>query len=280
MKVPDGIKTAWVKGRKQFARGSYRDGGKGRLLIIWLTLIVLVLVLSAVIPLGVANGSQDVLKLLFPLVGTFLGAALAFAANVAQEQTKRKREAREALHRAVYVLIVQHNEISNYMVTWQGFKALIEMAFNLPAFQPSDKFDFRQNFDSLVFLLRGDKDDRNLLFKITVEQQRFDMCLQAIRQRNEFYVNNVQKAMEQHFQQGDKVSEADLRNAFGPRIYEGAINGMQNILSHITASNESLATMHAECLKEGEKLFGPLVGLTKYEFPAPPEMPEWIKKTA
>lgn len=279
MKLSERISALWVKLRKELTRGSYLDRGESRLLIMWGILIVAVLVAAGVL-MGIANGSQEGVKLLFPLVGTFLGAALAFAANVAQEQTKRKREAREALHRAVYVLIVQHNEISNYMATWQGYKALVQMAFNLPAFQPSEKFDFRQNIDSLTFLLRGDADDRNFLFKLTVEQQRFDVCLQAIRQRNEFYVNNVQKVMEQHFQQGDMVSEADLRKAFGTRIFEGAVNGMQNILQHISASDESLAAMHAACLKNGEKQFGPLVGLTKYEFPSPPEIPNWIKKAA
>lgn len=278
MKVADGINAGLVKVRKRLTRGSYRDRGESRLMIMWVALILLALFLSTAILLGVTNGSQDGVKLLFPLVGTFLGAALAFAANVAQEQTKRKREAREALHRAVYVLIVQHNEISNYMLTWQGYKTLIDMAFNLPSFQPSDKFDFRQNIDSLAFLLRGDSEGRNLLFKLTVEQQRFDVCLQAICQRNEFYVNNVQKVMEQHFQQGDMVSEADLRKAFGPRIFEGAINGIHSILFNISKSDESLAAMHAECLKEGERLFGPFVGLTKYEFPGRPELPEWMKK--
>lgn len=279
MKLQDRFKATWKKMRQRLRGSSYRDEGESQRMITWGVLVVALLVAAGVL-MGIANGSQQGVALLFPLIGTFLGAALAFATNVSQERTKRKREARESLHRAAYVLIVQRNEIGNYIKQWDGYSHIGEMAFNFPAFQPSDKFEFRQNLDSLAFLLRANVAGPNLLFKLTVEQQRFDMCIQAIRQRNDLYVNQVQPIIEKHFKNGDSVKADALKEAFGTRIFDSAINSMQNILVHLVRSDQSISAMHALCVTEGNNLFGPSLRLAQYIDLEPRKLPDWIKEIA
>jgi hypothetical protein len=202
------------------------------------------------------NGGIDQktsVNLFFPLLGTFLGAAFAFRLQEDKETAKDERARVEAINRALYVLGVQHNEIRTHLKSFARFETDVDRAINCPAVMPLDNFERRQKIESLEFLLRSSKP--NVLFQIDVEQQRFDTCMQAMRQRGQFHVTEVQPQLEKVFRRELEVSIEDLRKGLGERIFEGAMNGARTMFEQMEASNESLPSVARELYGLAKELY-------------------------
>lgn len=182
--------------------------------------------------------AKDFAVLAFPLIGTFLGATLAFRLEQERESSRLEAARKEALDRALLVIAVQWNEIRGLLNSTAPYRDEFSRAFLLPAFQPPEVFDHRQRIDELTFLLRSPNPQISLT--IALEQTRFDQCVYAVRLRNMFYVNEVQPVMALHFKQGQLVSSKEFKNAIGERLYEGAVNNSKRMIELLTASDESL----------------------------------------
>ena len=102
------------------------------------------------------------------MLGTLLGATLAFRLNESKEATKSSSEARAALNRALFILARQQNALILIAKQLEPFQTDGELAFNLPAAKVPTYEDLTHDFRALEFLL--ETSDANSLMQLTVEQ--------------------------------------------------------------------------------------------------------------
>lgn len=222
----------------------------------WLFYVAVVVVAAAALVLFTTDGSferKDLAAGLFALLGTFAGALLAFRLEESREKAKEVRAQKTALNRGLLVLGFHHNEIRTYRNLIAPYKTDIELAFNLPASQPPEQIDMRQRFDDLDFLL--DSSTPQVLFDLIIEQERFDQALQAVRQRNEFYVREVQPVFAAKGLNNRLVSTAELESELGEYLFGGALQGAETIREHMEGSNESIPAAFEKLRKVAKELY-------------------------
>jgi hypothetical protein len=185
-------------------------------------------------------------------LGTFLGALFAFRLNESKETSKKLSEQRAALNRALFVLARQRNAVKSFTKYLQPFNSDIERALMLPAHKPPRYEDLRQDFEAIEFLLESGK--ANVLMRIAIEDERFHQTFESIRIRNDFYVAEVQPELARHGFQGN-VTEKQLLEALGERIFGTAINYSNGLYFHVAESMKSIPSMHAEVLAIAKELF-------------------------
>lgn len=201
---------------------------------------------------GIVTGKEVSVAFLASL-GTFLGALFAFRLNESKEQTKKLSEQRAAINRALFVLARQRNAIKSFVKYLLPFNSEIERALMLPAHKPPRYEDLRQDFQAVEFLLESGRAD--LLMRLAIEDERFHQTFESIRIRNEFYVSEVQPELARHGFQGKDVTERQLLEALGERIFGTAINYANNLYFHVEESIKSIPSMHVEVHAVAKELF-------------------------
>jgi hypothetical protein len=219
--------------------------------------LLIVLISIAIVGLLYSNGAlelKDIGTSILALFGTFLGATLAFRLTETKEKEKIKATQREALNRALFVLIRQHNAVIQIKRDFDKYPSLFEKAFNMPALKPPEYGDLVHYISDLEFLI--DSKNPNILFELTIEQERFHQAIESIRMRNDFYVREVQIAIAATSINRKIVTIPDAERILGERVFGGAMNGAENAYELIADSNESIP-----------KLLGELRDLAKQIFP-------------
>lgn len=211
-----------------------------------------------------AISSKDLIAPLLSLFGTFFGATFAFRLNEEKELRKLLELRREALNRALFVLIRQANAIHQLKQEFERFPSPFEKAFNLPAIKPPPYQDLVHAFSDLEFLL--DSSNPGLLMELAIEQERFHQALESLRLRNEFYVEEVQPALAALALNGKRISMEQAAEFLGERLFHGAMNGAKNTWQCILASNESIPAVHKSLFQTAKMLF-PGNKFTTYEQP-------------
>lgn len=196
---------------------------------------------------------KDVVGSFQAMLGTFLGALFAFRLNENKEQRKIEKEQKAALNRALFVLARQHNAIKSIAKHINPYTSEFERAFNLAANKPPSYSDLTHNFEELEFLL--ETVHLNVLMKLTVEQERFRQALEALRMRNNFYVDEVQPELARLSLNGQMVSVDQMKISLGERIFGTAINGANDLYAHIQDSSKSIPAMHAELFNVAKEIF-------------------------
>ena len=187
------------------------------------------------------------------ILGTFLGALFAFRLSENKEQVKIEKEQKAALNRAFFVLARQYNAINSLAKHMTPYPSEFERAFNLAANKPPSYLDLTHNFQDLEFLL--ETAHPNVLMRLAVEQECFHQALEALRIRNDFYVNEVQPELARQSLNGQMVTVEQMATALGERIFGTAVNGANSLYSHVQESSKSIPAMHAELFNVAKELF-------------------------
>lgn len=207
---------------------------------------------------------KDIGTAVLALFGTFLGATLAFRLNEQKEKNNEEKKQREALNRALFILIRQHNAIIQLKREMDKHSSDLHLAFNMPALSPPSYTDLVQHIADLEFLIESS--NPNLLFELTIEQERFHQAIESIRVRNAFYVNEVQLKIAATGINGKIIALEELSSLLGERIFFGAMTGAKNAMSHIMDSNESLPKIMIKLRILAKELF-PGHKFLNYEIP-------------
>ena len=153
-----------------------------------------------------------------PLGAAFLGAWFAFKINDNARARQTVRDQVAAVNKALFVLIRQVNSLIGIQTQiinparqhpsrFIAMRALLPVSSGLPTL----------DVDSLSFLL--ETDDRELLWKMQVEQERFEATLQAINERSRFHLEVLQPRMEAAgIVEGTEYTEDQIRNALGNNL--------------------------------------------------------------
>lgn len=197
--------------------------------------------------------AKDAGTAVLALLSTFLGATLAFRLNEQKELSETARKQREALNRALFILIRQHNAIIQLKREMDTYPNDFDLAFNMPALKPPSYADLVQHIADLEFLI--DSRNPNILFKLTIEQERFHQAIESIRVRNDFYVNEVQPKIASTGMNGKVVTMEGAAALLGERVFGGAMNGATHAKKHVSDSNLSLPNVLTELRGLAKELF-------------------------
>jgi hypothetical protein len=208
--------------------------------------------LILLVRVGIVTG-KELAGPLLAMLGTFLGALFAFRLNENKEQAKLENEQKAALNRALLVLARQRNAAALISRLLAPYKSRIELAINFPAHFPPSYSELVHKFDDLSFLL--ETGHANMLMRLTIEQERFHQMLECLRVRNEFYVNEVQPAIEQLSLNGKSTTGDQIAASLGERVFGGAMNGAEQVYDHVENAVTSLATMHTDLFAVAKKIF-------------------------
>lgn len=196
---------------------------------------------------------KELITPVLSLFGTFFGATFAFRLTEEKEARKLNNSRREALNRALFVLVRQANAVHQIARDFEKFPAPFEKAFNLPALKPPPYQDLVHNLSDLDFLL--DSPNPGLLMELAIEQERFHQAFESLRIRNELYVGEVQPALAKLALNGKNVSVEQAANLLGERLFGGAMNGAEIAWQHISSSNVSIPAVHKALLLQAKALF-------------------------
>ena len=196
---------------------------------------------------------KDVGTGLLALLGTLLGATLAFRLNEDKESKKEDAARRSALNRALFVLARQKNAVALIAKEMEPFKTAFDRAFNFPAAKVPPYEDLVHRFEELEFLLNTT--DVNIVLRLTVEQERFHQMLESLRTRNDFYVRDVQAEIAKHNLNGKEMSGTLVAELFGERIFGTAMHSSQILFHHVESSLKSIPEMHEELRVVAKRLY-------------------------
>jgi hypothetical protein len=194
-------------------------------------------------------------KLILPAFTTFLGAVLAFRLNSLKDEREDLRKKRLALNLALFVLVRQFNAIKNILNQIEPLRNNSIRAFNLPAIKPPEYKSLTQNFNDLAFLLELDIDEINLLLKLTITQEIFDITITALSLRNVLYIDEVQTAISEKNLNLKEFKECELETILGKRIFHGAIQGVNQIYDHVDHSAREIPLILKSVHFTAKKLF-------------------------
>lgn len=208
-----------------------------------------VLVLAAIVIIGSAFyldklEIKDIGTGLLALLGTLLGATLAFRLNEDKESTKQHMARRSALNRALFVLARQKNAATLIARELEPFKTPFDRAFNFPAAKVPSYQDLVHRFEELEFLLNTS--DVNTVMRLTVEQERFHQMLESLRIRNDFYVCELQPEIARHSLNRKEVSVTSVAELFGERLFGTAMHSADILRHHVELSVKSIPEMQEE----------------------------------
>jgi len=222
----------------------------------YMTYVVLIIIFVVLVILALVQNIIQIKELVvatLPLAGTFLGAMFAFRLNENKEARKLLLIQRQSLNRSLFILIRQANAVRQLKEIFDTKSTQFEQAFNVPAVKSHEYTDLKQNFTDLEFLLESA--DPQILFKLTIEQERFDQTIESYNLRNKFYVEEVQPAVERLALNGKSITLQDAKLQLGERIFGTAMNGAKNAVFHINSSAISIPLMHADMLDLARTLF-------------------------
>jgi hypothetical protein len=194
-------------------------------------------------------------KLILPAFTTFLGAVLAFRLNSLKDDKEELKKKKSALNLALFVLARQHNALQNILKEIEPFRDKPNRAFSLPAIKPPEYNDLVQNFGDLSFLLDLDTNEIEILMKLTIVQEGFDVTKIALSSRNEMYIEELQKIISEKKLNGKNFTKEELVEIFGEKLFHGAIQGVDQIYKHVDFSAKEVPAAFSNLRCTAKKLF-------------------------
>lgn len=222
--------------------------------IVFATILAAVFVTLAVLLVEGSIGNKEIGSALLALVGTFVGAGLAFRLNERKENLAEARRQKIALNSALFTLIRQYNAMRCLQKQMAPYQQDYERAFNLPALKPPEYRDLVHDFEALAFLF-DEEIDPSLVMKLSIEQEGFEQALESLRVRNTFYIDEVQPAISKNGFNKRSVPAMEFQTALGERLFEGAMSGAAVAYQNIDQSCTALLALHGQLFKAAKSLF-------------------------
>ncbi|MGM9480320.1 hypothetical protein ACS5PN_03910 [Roseateles sp. NT4] len=186
-----------------------------------------------------AIGNRELALGCLPLLGTFFGATFAFRLNQAKEHLIEQQRRKDALSWGLFILVRQANAVEGTSLGMDKYRSLppAHRAFTYPAQKPPDYQDLVHDFADLKFVLDHDP---NFFLLLTIEQESFHQAYAALRLRNEFFFEQVHPAIEKAQVNNRVITDDEMEQALGERLYHTLINTTDNALDLFADSRKSL----------------------------------------
>ncbi len=208
------------------------------------TFLAVIFIIGMSLYFGFINQS-NIATTALSLFGTFFGATFAFRLNQYKENIQLESKHREAINRALFILIRQYNAVLEVNKDFRNYGTVIEKAFNMPAFKPPPYSDLTHNFNDLEFLLSSK--NPNIIFDLSIEQERFYQTMESIKIRNEFHVNEFQILAEKNKLHEKSLTVAEMEALLGVRVFNASLQSVmqaeENVLEFIESCPKMLTSL-------------------------------------
>ena len=131
-----------------------------------------------------------ILPHLLPLVTSISGAGFAFLLNDRAKARQTVRDQVAAVNRAQFTLIMELNQLMLIQKEIEPFRHHPHCCIAMRPLLPFRDEVLPLDVNSLSFLL--ETNERQLLFELLVEQQRFNLAMQAINERSRIHIDKIQ----------------------------------------------------------------------------------------
>ena len=169
--------------------------------------------------------------------GAFSGAFAAFQFQAYRENKERFQVKTDSLNRALFVLASQMNSlllIKRDIEPWRGKEsAFIEM----PAILGSDYEELKIDIMALQFLIDH---DANLLFELSICQQKFEAAIRIVGIRSSFHINQLQPALSDAEYNEKYPNLRNVAEAVGERIAVTAYKSTKDVFEMVDSTLEAL----------------------------------------
>lgn len=180
-------------------------------------------------------------KALLTLLGTFIGATLAFLTQIALRKREERKSEQLSAHRILFCLFQQLNTIVLFQREWIAPRKNTSVMFiEIPA---ASEFDLSTNlfdFESFGFLLKS-RDGRQIMFDLYLAQECYVETLRIINERSRMHREMLQpKLAEIGLGAGIAISLQELEKLLGPLIHGTMINSTAQMISQLQHAFEKL----------------------------------------
>ena len=158
-----------------------------------------------------------------------------------------------ALNTAIFTLVRQRNAAENMWNSFREYPTNESLAFEMAALNVSDYERIKQDIDSLAFLSAGK--GVNVLLDLTVEEERFEQMVFAIRQKHQHTVDIVMPEMMAAGLTDRPVKIADIEAGISPKAFMGALQAAEQAREEVGAFRESAMEMHRKLRSLAKDLF-------------------------
>jgi hypothetical protein len=160
-----------------------------------------------------------IVQALTALGAAFGGAAGAFYLQDEKELEKERKERVALINKALIMLVRQYQALENIRLELEPHKDNVVRHITAPGVTTNLYSDVRIKVETLSFLIGSS--DPNLLMKIMLEQERFEMALKAVELRTNRHVGSIQpRYAELGLADGALIQLTALEKHFGEFLYK------------------------------------------------------------
>ncbi len=184
----------------------------------------------------------------------FFGSYSAFHLNNLKEQKRQDQIKVGIINSTLFRLMRQYNLLEMEKIDLEKFRENEKRFFLLPATVSAVDNDMKYEISNLEFLLTSS--DKNLLFDLAIEQDRFNTSLLAINQRNDFLLKEVQPPIKKtSFVSFDQFTLETFNETVGKVISNVLINYTDSVYYHIYKNCDSIIKIKERLLKSSKELY-------------------------
>jgi|GEM_PF-1220400 len=187
------------------------------------------------------------------LISTLAGATAAFRLNEMKDKKNQFKNDHAQLNIALFIIVNQLNALQNILSRYEEYSSTNSKAFLMPAYNPPDYSNLFISFEKISFILFSS--NPQILLKLTIQQDGFHHSIDAVRQRNKFYVEQVQPAFHNKELINKLASPEEIKESIGLSIFNGAIQIAENSHELITQIFNDTEILHDQILAIGRELF-------------------------
>jgi len=218
-------------------------------------------------PLAVASTSDTWEKALLTLLGTFIGAMLAFLSQIALRRREERKAEQLAAHRILFCLFQQLNTIVLFQREWVAPRKNSPVQFiEIPA---ASEFELSKNlfdFGSFGFLLKS-REGRQIMYDLYLGQESYVETLRGINERSRMHRELLQpKLAESGLGTGNPVSLQELAKLLGPLVHGTMVNSTAQMISQLQHAFEKLAAAKV-AFRAFAVLYFKSTDFTEFDFP-------------
>lgn len=182
-----------------------------------------------------------------------LGSYSAFKLNDIKDIRKQYQLEVDVINSTIFRLMRQFNLLARERNDLDKVRNRSERAFLLPAtISPFDD-DIKYNISNLEFMLKGS--DKELLFDLALEQDRFNAAIASIKLRAEYHFNRVQPILERENFSISNPTLLDFENIIGFPLVSGLINQTNSVYDHVYNTCDSMIEVRDRLLQASKELF-------------------------
>ncbi|MNK35514.1 hypothetical protein D3C87_540430 [compost metagenome] len=218
-------------------------------------------------PQAVASTADAWEKALLTLLGTFIGAMLAFLTQIVLRRREERKTEQLAAHRVLFCLFQQTNTIVLFQRENIAPRKNSPVQFiEIPAVLEFDLSTNLFDFESFGFLLKSGE-GRRIMYDLYLAQECYVATLRGINDRSRMHRDLLQpKLSESGLGTGNSISLQELAKVLGPLVHGTMVNSTEQMILQLQHAFGKLITAKSAFRGFAVSYFK-TTDFTEFEFP-------------